>query len=203
MKCTCTWTPRIAPHWPGRRRRTWPSRLLTRAKQRRLKCSHQLQVMMMLQLPSSWEQQQRCWTGSTIMESTLTRKRSSSQVARANPSSRWIATIVVNLDTLLTKFPSQRRTSTRRRTKSKMTQVMMRGVTRSHTRRKVASRRSTTRRRMARLRLLWLAHRHWKLKWWFLWQWEWWWEGCSHCHRCYIATILSTIYIVYTPMSHG
>jgi len=46
MRCTCTSTPKIALHQPRKKRRTWPSRLLTRASQRRMKLNHQLQVMM-------------------------------------------------------------------------------------------------------------------------------------------------------------
>ena len=86
------------------------------------------------------------------MESTSTPRRSYSLVARESPSLRWIATIMVNLVILLTNVLNPR-TNTKRRAKTKMTQVMMRRMTRSHTRRKVV-RRSTTRRRMARHTLL-------------------------------------------------
>jgi len=80
-------------------------------------------------------------------------RRSSSQVARESPSPRWIATITVNLVILLINVLNPRRTSTRRRTRSKMTQVTTRRATKRHSRRKVGTR-STTRRRLARLTLL-------------------------------------------------
>ena len=136
------------------------------------------------------------------MESTLTLRRSSSQVVRESPSPTWIAIIVVNLVILLINILNPRRTSTRR-TRSKMTQVMTRRVTRKHSRRKVARRRSTTEEEWQGLHCWWLAHRNWNLKWWLLWQWERWWEGFRHCHWCFVTTVLSTIFILYTPMPHG